>query len=161
VNVAHNCRVIGALACVLAGLTAASILLAVQLAGDRSEQARRVAVLQAARQQATTVTTYDYANFDAATARVLAGATGGFKATYLSGAGRLKSLVEREKSIARSDILEAGVVSVSRNSARVLLVGDVQVASGAQPPEVRRFRMQLDLVRTGGRWLTSDLRFVG
>jgi Mce-associated membrane protein len=28
-------------------------------------------------------------------------------------------------------------------------------------PVARNFRLKLDLVHTGGRWLTSDLEFVG
>jgi Mce-associated membrane protein len=161
VNLARSSRLITGLTIVLVVLLLASLLLAMRLADARADRARREAILHAAREQATNLTTYDFANFDSATARVLFAATGDFRTSYESGARRLKILVEQNRSVARSDILEAAIVSADQNSARVLVVGDAQITEGAGAAQIRRFRMQLDLVHTDGRWLSSGLRFVG
>ena len=64
--------------------------------------------------------------------------------------------------MSRGEVLDAGIVSDDADSARVLVVADSTVTNAAQPqPQKRHYRMQLDLVRSGGRWLVSDLQFVG
>jgi Mce-associated membrane protein len=162
VNAAHGPRAIAALALVLGVLGLVAVVLAIKLAAARGEEARRAEILQAAREHATNVTTYDFASIDADTARVLAAAAGDFKTSYQAGAARLKAVVLRNRSVAAGSVLEAGIVSAGRDAARVLVVGDTTVtAATARQPQVRPFRMQLQLVRRGERWLASDLRFVG
>ena len=59
-------------------------------------------------------------------------------------------------------MLDAGIVSDDADSARVLVVADSTVTNSADAkPSKRHYRMQLDLVRHGSRWLVSDLQFVG
>jgi Mce-associated membrane protein len=162
VNVAHSGRVVVALAVVLASLGVLAVVLTVQLSGARSRETRRAEILRAAREHAANVTSYHYASIDADTSRVLAGAAGGFKVSYQAGAARLKTVVVQNRSVAEGTVLEAGIVSAARNSARVLVVGDTSVTDVSHgQPRVRPFGMRLDLVREDGRWLASDLRFVG
>ena len=59
-------------------------------------------------------------------------------------------------------MLEAGLVSLDDDSARVLVVADSTVTNAAgSDPQRRHYRLQLDLARHGQRWLVSDLQFVG
>jgi Mce-associated membrane protein len=59
-------------------------------------------------------------------------------------------------------VLEAGVVSMDEDSATVVVVADSQVTNkSTDEPQPRHYRLQLDLVLEDGRWLTSDLQFVG
>ena len=59
-------------------------------------------------------------------------------------------------------MLRAGVVSMDDDSARVIVVADSSVTNvNAPDPQPRHYRLPLDLVRSGDRWLTSDLEFVG
>jgi Mce-associated membrane protein len=42
------------------------------------------------------------------------------------------------------------------------VVADSTVSNlNTKSPQPRHYRLQLDLVRQGSRWLTSDLQFVG
>lgn len=146
-----------AVAClVLSALTAPRLA----AAGDREQ--RRTEVLQAARQHAVNFTTLDHQHLDRDLGRVLAGATGEFKEQFRAGAEDLSELVTANEAVSEGEVLEAGIVSDDEDSARVLVVADSTVTNLAGPaPQKRHYRLQLDLVRDSGRWLVSDLQFVG
>jgi Mce-associated membrane protein len=133
-----------------------------RLAAASDRDARRTAVLAAARQQAVNFTTLDYRHLDRDLGRVLSGATGSFRKQFAGGTKDLTTLVTQNKAVSQGQVLEAGLVSDDADSARVLVVADSTVTNTAQPkPQKRHYRMQLDLVRHGHRWLVSDLQFVG
>ena len=151
---------------VLVVLAVAAVALAatsysrVSAASDRSD--RREAVLDSARQQAVNFTTLDYRHLDRDLGRVLRGASGNFRKQFRSGTKDLSTLVTQNKAVSRGEVLDAGLVSSDDDSARVLVVADSTVTNAADPkPQKRHYRMQLDLVRHGDRWLVSDLQFVG
>ncbi len=132
----------------------------ISAAADRSD--RREAVLDSARQQAVNFTTLDYQHLDRDLGRVLRGATGDFRKQFQSGTTDLSTLVTQNEAVSRGEVLDAGLVSSDDDSARVLVVADSTVTNAADPkPQKRHYRMQLDLVRHGDRWLVSDLQFVG
>ncbi|MGH8894715.1 MAG: hypothetical protein ACRDWY_15645 [Actinomycetes bacterium] len=129
-------------------------------AADRGE--RRTEILQAARQHAVNFTTLDYRRLDRDLGRVLDGATGEFRTQFEAGTKDLSELVTANKAVSEGEVLEAGLVSDDADSARVLVVADSTVTNAADPkPQKRHYRLQLDLVRDGDRWLVSDLQFVG
>lgn len=152
---------LAALAVAVVAVVAAAAVLAGKLHGASAAETRREELLQAARQQGINVTTLDHQTVDRDLARVLAGATGSFKKEFAAGTKDLKGLVTTSKAVSVGEVLEAGIVSSDSDSARVLLVVDSRVTNTAAPGgQVRHYRMQLDLARRGGRWLTSDLSFV-
>jgi Mce-associated membrane protein len=129
-------------------------------ASDRSD--RREAVLDSARHQAVNFTTLDYRHLDRDLGRVLRGAIGDFRKQFRAGTKDLSTLVTQNKAVSRGEVLDAGLVSSDDDSARVLVVADSTVTNAAdQKPQKRHYRMQLDLVRHGDRWLVSGLQFVG
>lgn len=129
-------------------------------AADRD--ARRTAILAAARQHAVNFTTLDYRRLDRDLARVLDGATGQFRRQFKAGTADLSTLVTENQAVSKGEVLEAGIVSDDADSARVLVVADSTVTNTADPgPQKRYYRLQLDLVLRGDRWLVSDLQFVG
>lgn len=132
----------------------------VAAAGARED--RRDEVLHAARQQAVNFTTLDYQTLDRDLQRVLDGSTGDFRKQFEAGTKDLKDLVTKNRAVSKGDVLEAGIVTSDDDSAQVLVVADSTVtnASSAQP-EKRHYRIAMDLVRDHGRWLVSDLQFVG
>lgn len=153
----------------LAGLLMAAVACAVLVAltlprlSDASEtRDRRTEILAAARQQAVNFTTLDYRELDRDLARVLDGATGQFKKEFEGGTADLPELVTANEAVSAGEVLEAGIVSDDADSARVLVVADSTVTNAASPkPQRRHYRMQMDLVLERGRWLVSDLQFVG
>lgn len=129
-------------------------------AADRD--ARRTAILAAARQHAVNFTTLDYRRLDRDLGRVLDGATGQFRRQFKAGTADLSTLVTENQAVSKGEVLEAGIVSDDTDSARVLVVADSTVTNTADPgPQKRYYRLQLDLVLRGDRWLVSDLQFVG
>ncbi|MFF5482802.1 hypothetical protein ACFY5C_36600 [Streptomyces sp. NPDC012935] len=152
-----------------AGLVAATILttaltvwLALTLSAQREADQRRQDILAAARQSALNFTSLDYRHYDRDSANVLAGATGDFKKQFAAQTEQLTQLVATNKSVSEGQVLEAGIVRSSENSARVLVVADSKVTNTAVPQgEARTYRLQLDLVHRDGRWLASDVEFVG
>jgi Mce-associated membrane protein len=129
-------------------------------ADDRAE--RRSAVLAAARQHAVNFTTLDHRRLDRDLGRVLAGATGSFRSEFEAGTEDLSELVRANEAVSEGEVLEAGIVTDDADSARVLLVADSTVTNtGGEAPQQRHYRMQMDLVLRAGRWLVSDLQFVG
>jgi Mce-associated membrane protein len=139
----------------------AAVLLAIELQDAPDEEARRQEILQAARQQGVNITTLDHRSVERDLQRVLALSTGNFRAEFEAGTKDLTDLVVENKAVSTGEVLEAGIVTADSDSARVLVVADSTVSnSTTEEQQVRHYRMQLDLVRRGDRWLTSALTFV-
>ena len=116
----------------------------------------------AARQEALNFISIDYRNFDQDSKNVLSGATGDFKQQFSDQSKTLQNLVTANKAVSAGQVLQAGVVTSSPTSARVLVVADATVANTAAPSgQVRNYRLQMDLVQLDGQWLTSGIEFVG
>ncbi len=144
-----------------AGAVLAAVLLAIKLQDAPDEEARRQEILQAARQQGVNITTLDHRSVEQDLQRVLALSTGNFRAEFEAGTKDLTDLVVQNKAVSTGEVLEAGIVTADSDSARVLVVADSTVTNSAtEDQQVRHYRMQLDLVRRGDRWLTSALTFV-
>ncbi|MET8243859.1 hypothetical protein ABZV31_05120 [Streptomyces sp. NPDC005202] len=142
--------------------TALSIWLGLRLSDQRAAEQRRQDILAAARQSALNFTSLDYRHYGQDSQNVLKGATGDFKKQFAAQTEELTKLVARNKSVSEGQVLEAGIVRSDARSARVLVVADSKVTNTAVPEgQARTYRLQLDLVRQGGRWLTSDVEFVG
>jgi Mce-associated membrane protein len=142
--------------------TAAALWLSLGLYDRHGTEQRRQDVLAAARQSALNFTSLDYRHYDRDSGNVLKGATGDFKKQFAAQTGELTQLVARNKSVSQGQVLEAGITRSDAHSARVLVVADSKVTNTAVPKgEARTYRLQLDLVLKDGRWLTSDVEFVG
>ncbi|MFJ8464801.1 hypothetical protein [Streptomyces swartbergensis] len=142
--------------------TALTLWLTFGLYEQRAADQRRQGILAAARQSALNFTSLDYRHYDRDSANVLAGATGEFRKQFTAQTDQLTKLVAQNKSVSEGQVLEAGIVRSDEDSARVLVVADSKVTNTAVPEgEARTYRLQLDLVHKDGRWLTSDVEFVG
>lgn len=150
--------VLGAL--VLA-LVAGGVVLGARWVEARETQQRYDDVLAAARAEALAFTTLDHRTVEEDAARVLDGATGSFERQFEGSLDQLTELATQNESISKGKILSAGVVSADGDSARVVVVADSTVMNVNTPsPQPRHYRIQMDLVRRGEEWLTSDLEFV-
>lgn len=136
-----------------------------QLAGGSAaaDEARREAVLSAARQQALNFTTIGYKTVDKDIDRVIDGSTGDFKASYEQNRKTIKETVTKNKSTSKGQVLSAGVKTVDADSAVALVVVDAQVTNVAhKKPTLQNYRMQFDLAKLeNGKWLVSGVEFVG
>ncbi|MGW1494446.1 hypothetical protein [Streptomyces sp. NPDC002402] len=142
--------------------TALSGWLCVQVYEQRAEAQRHQEILAAARQSALNFTSLDYRHYTQDSENVLKGATGDFKEQFSAQTTELTKLVAANKSVSQGQVLEAGITRSDERTARVLVVADSKVTNTAAPGgQARTYRLQLDLVRENGRWLTSDVEFVG
>ncbi|MEU4133579.1 hypothetical protein [Streptomyces wuyuanensis] len=142
--------------------TALSLWLGFRVHEQRVDEQRRQDILAAARQSALNFTSLDYRRYAKDSANVLKGATGAFKAQFAAQTAQLTKLVAANKSVSQGQVLEAGIARSDERTARVLVVADSKVTNSAAPEgQSRTYRLQLDLVLEGGRWLTSNVEFVG
>ena len=143
-------------ALVAVGLTARGTL------SDRADEAARADALAAARRLAVDFTTMDYRTYDRDAKRVVDGSGGALRQQFTDSTDALKMAMTTNRSTTRGRVLDAAVVDADRDSARVLLVVDADVTNtSTTTPSARHYRIQLDLARQGGRWLGTDLSFVG
>lgn len=158
----HGRALPGGLAAAVALLLASSGYLAVQSYQQGQEEQRRQDILAAARQTATNFTSLDYRRYDRDSKNVLKGATGDFKRQFTGQTKQLTKLVAANKSVSQGRVIEAGIAKAGERSARVLIVADSKVTNTAvKKGQARNYRLQLDLVLEDGRWMTSDVEFVG
>ncbi len=119
-------------------------------------------VARAARTEALAFLTVDHTKMEPLIEAVLAGATGDFKEQYASQRDTLTKEAVRNRSTSTAEVVALGVGDLDDDSAVVLLAANSTVANKltGREGQVRYFRLRLDLVRQGDRWLTRDLRFV-
>jgi Mce-associated membrane protein len=145
----------------LAAAVVAAVSVNARLQDLRADERRRQDILQAARQQGVNFTTLDYRSIDEDLDRVLASSTGTFRDEFQAGSQEVTDLVVANQTVSTGEVLEAGIVTADRDSARVLVVADSAVTNASdQELPTRHYRMQIDLVLQRGRWLTSGLDFV-
>ncbi len=119
-------------------------------------------VAAAARVEALAFLAVDHTDMDPLIDAVLAGATGDFAEQYAAQRDMLTSEAVRTEATSTGEVVALGVGSLDDDSATVLLAANSTVTNTGTGSEgqVRYYRLRLDLVREGGRWLTSDVEFV-
>lgn len=120
-------------------------------------------VLRAATAQAEAFVNIDYRSAEDSYAKVAEGATGDFRDQYDTSRDSVTQVLTDNESVMTGDVLWAGVSTLDRDSATVLVAtsGTVSNTQTENQPVARNFRLQLELERVGDRWLTADLVFVG
>ena len=135
--------------------------------GDRADAATRQerygAVLAAADTEVTAFVNMRYDRASESVDAVAKGATGDFRDHYVRSAARVIRVLERNLSLMTGRVVWSGVSDVSgdRATVSVATTGTVSNTRTHGSDEARRFRFRVALVRVGGRWLTSDIEFVG
>ena len=115
--------------------------------------------LAAAKQYAVDFSSYDYANLDHDIQLVESHLTPDFRAKYEQIAAPLRTLAPKYKSRETATVQSAGIQSLSRSTAVVLLFLDQTVTSTqVTTPRIDRNRVVMTLQRQpDGRWLISDM----
>jgi Mce-associated membrane protein len=157
---------LGWVSLVLIGLIVVLLVLGVVMFGKwRDEKATHDAyaeVLSAAKAETQAFTTLDYRTAKKSLDRVRKGATGDFGDQFAKQSAAIEKLTLQNKSVSKGKIVSAGVVSMDKDSARVIVVADSTVTNkSTKKPVPRHYRLQLDLEKKNGEWLTSSMEFVG
>lgn len=138
-------------------LGAAVVFLRGQDLAERARADDRQAALDAAGAHAINLISLDYKTVDADVGRILATSTGVAKEEYTANAGKLKSTTLKNKVVQHGVLRATGLVSMTEETARVLVVADVEIRwDGSKTPKQERFyRWSIDVVKEKGVWLVS------
>lgn len=134
---------------------------------DRADAATREerygAVLAAANAEATALVNLRYDRAEQTVAAVAAGATGTFRSRYATASGHVIRVLRSHRSSMEGHVVWAGVVQADATRATVIAAtsGTVSNRRTRGTPVDRQYRLRLALVHEGGRWLTTDVQFVG
>ncbi len=127
---------------------------------QQAEQQRQV-FLRVGRQGAVNLTTINYAEADADVRRILDSATGTFYDDFQKRSPAFVQLVKQAQSKTEGTVTEAGLESVGRDSARVLVAVTVKTSSlGATDQQPRKWRMRVDVQKVGDEVKVSNVGFV-
>jgi Mce-associated membrane protein len=120
-------------------------------------------VTEAASKETEAFLTVDYKNMDPLIDKVLAGSTGSFKKQYDRAKVNLKASAQEAQAISTGKVRHVGVGDIDATDAVVFVAADSKVRNkstkGKSQP--RYYRLKLTMVRQDGKWLTSNLQFVG
>ena len=145
----------------LVALLAGAVFFGLQVRRAAEQNAGRQAALAGARQFAVNFTTINFATLDADITNVVRLTTGDFQTEYNSGVETIKQTVTDGKIESQGEALESALASYGENEAVALVIVDSTVKNAATPQANQvRYRLQIDLTRVGGRWLTSGVQFV-
>ena len=128
------------------------------------EQAQEHAdIRRAARAGTLAFLTVDHTKMDELTAKVLDGATGDFKKQYQESLKALKDSAASQESFATARVDEVGLSEVDADSASAFVAAASKVKNKSTKGETqdRSWRIKLTMSKEGGRWLVSQLEFVG
>jgi Mce-associated membrane protein len=160
----RNRWLVRGLVLVLAVAVAAAGLLGRQWYDGRQLDAARQQALAAARQEVTDFVSISSSTVDSDLKRISDGATGDFRDEFTRDMPQVRAAVVENKVDSKGTVLRAAVVSADRRSAVVLVAVDATVHNTNAPDgRLSHYRIQLSLVHDGGsgRWLVSELQFVG
>jgi Mce-associated membrane protein len=153
----------GGLAVLLIAALVAAGLLGRSWYDQRQLDGARDGALAAARQTTVNFVSISAATVDRDLKRISDGATGQFKDEFAQDTAQVRAAVMTNKVDSRGTILRAAVVSANLRSAVVLVAIDATVKNTSAPDgRLSHYRIQVNLSRdASGRWLVSQLQFVG
>jgi Mce-associated membrane protein len=156
-------RVGGALvasAVVVATLTGLAGWLGYQAYDKHEAQVHRDLFVQTARQGAVNLTTISYTEIDADVQRILDSATGAFRDDFEKRSKPFIEVVKAAQSQSEGTITEAGLESVRRDSAQVLVAVAVKSRTAAGEQSPREWRMRINVQAVGDGAKVSNVVFV-
>jgi Mce-associated membrane protein len=150
-----------ALGVVIVALAIAAGMLGYQIVTGQRDEDRRAAALQSAKQTAINMQTLDHKNLQKDIDRVTGGMTGTAKDQWATLAKTLSETVSKTKTASSVQTARAGLVSMDRDSAEVI-VWVSAISTNAKVPQGMPMsgRWDFELTRDGDRWLVSKLGVV-
>lgn len=127
----------------------------------QQEQEQRELYLRVGRQGAVNLTTIDWQNVNHDIQRILDSATGPFYDDFSKRSQPFVDVVKKVQSKSVGTVTEAGLESVSRDEARVLVAVSVKTSNlGAEDQPPRAWRMRIDVQKVGDGAKVSNVLFV-
>jgi Mce-associated membrane protein len=147
---------------VLIGALVASIWFGTRVVRSFVAEQGRDHAVEAAKQMATNLTTFDSATAAADTKRLLDGTTPNYAAAFAGDEGEFLRGLHASQARSTGTVTEAGVLSYDpvTETAHILVTVRAQVANTAVPAgEGRDYRIELTMLERG-RWLADQVEFL-
>ena len=156
-NRALTAAAAGALVVATAGAALAAV--GAHQASDQHALAQaRVQALNAGRQIAIDIASYDYRTIDRDFTRVSNESTGKFRSDFSTQSAGVRDAIVAVKATSTAQVASAGTVNVSLTSAQVIVALNRTVTNTQAPKGTSSaFGVQLFLVKRGGHWLASQV----
>ena len=115
--------------------------------------------LQAARSHVVDMTSYDHLTFDDDLEQIRRVTTGDMRDESLAELEEQRDAIVDNQVVVNTEIIDAGVTRATEDEATVLLLIEaVQGTENSEQTQVRRYPVEVELVRQDGRWLLSGIR---
>lgn len=112
-----------------------------------------------ARDYLVAMASFDYQNLDANKGAITAGSTPEFAQKYDEMVAALRDIVVTSKGVATAAAEHVAVERLASDAATVIGFVDQQVTNVTAPEgNTQRYRMAVELVRSGDRWLVNDVQ---
>lgn len=126
----------------------------------------REQVVAVGRQEAVNLMSLSYNSASADLNRILSLATGSVYKQFASQKSTINSYMGQAKSTSHGVVTSAGLVSLGKDRAVVMVGADATVSNNASTSAglknvVKHYRLTMTLQRVHGRWLVSDIGFDG
>ena len=127
----------------------------------RESEQQRELFLQVARQSALDLTTIRHTDVDADVQRILDSSIGSFHDDFSERRQPFVDRIKRDQSNSEGTVTEAGLQSVTGNSARALVAVSVKLSTaGAAAKQLDGFRLRIEVQRVGDGAKVSDVEYV-
>lgn len=120
----------------------------------------RRAALQAARERAVAVTSYDHRRLEKDFAGVLATATGQFAEDYRNTSEELRPELVADEAVATTTVVAVGLESFAPDRAVAVVAVNQLISVRNAPPRPERNRIRMTLVRPADRWLVERVELL-
>ena len=121
-----------------------------------------VEALQAARSGVVDLTSFDYLTLDDDIEQVRRVATGDLRDEAAAELDGRRDVITQAEAVVNTEVVGAGVTRADEASATVLLViQSTQESNASDQAQVVRYRIEVELEKSDGRWLLSGIKGTG
>ena len=121
-----------------------------------------VEALQAARSGVVDLTSFDYLTIDDDIEQVRRVATGDLRDEAAAELDGRRDVITQAEAVFNTEVVGAGVTRADESSATVLLViQSTQESNASDQAQVVRYRIEVELEKSDGRWLLSGIKGTG
>jgi hypothetical protein len=121
-----------------------------------------VEALQAARSGVVDLTSFDYLTLDDDIEQVRRVATGDLRDEAAAELDGRRDVITQAEAVVNTEVVGAGVTRADQSSATVLLViQSTQESNASDQAQVVRYRIEVELEKSGDRWLLSGIKGTG
>ena len=148
------------LALLIAGVVISVVFLA-RVRGSDAAGSRRQAVVAAARNAVTDLTTADYQHPQQYAAKLKGDTTGSFLSMFTNSSSGFQKLLEQGKVQTIGSVVDVGVQRIGTDTAQLSVLAYVTVKNSQNPNgDQRVYRLSVSMISAGSHWLVSNVEFV-